>query len=166
VIVFVLIIILGCVFKWDWIGFIVGYSKTTVTKSGNQTTVAIELPQGKTLWDWLQLLIVPAILGIGTIWFTKQQNKANDAANEQQHKTELQIISDNQKEAAFQEYINAMSELLLAKELRKSQGDDEVRAVARIRTLTVLRRLDRERKCHLSVKIDRFSEFLVQYKRI
>src|SRR5260370_40731789 len=39
-----------------------------------------------------------------------------------------------------------MSELLLEKKLRESEPEDEVRTIARVRTLTVLRRLDGERK--------------------
>ena len=39
-----------------------------------------------------------------------------------------------------------MSELLLDKGLRKSAEDDEVRKIARVRTLAVLRRLNGKRK--------------------
>src|SRR5260370_645908 len=39
-----------------------------------------------------------------------------------------------------------MLELLLAKNLRSSTEDEEVQKIARVRTLTVLRRLDAERK--------------------
>ena len=53
---------------------------------------------------------------------------------------------DNQREAALQAYIDKMSKLLLAKNLRHSIEDEEVRKIARVRTLTVLRRLDAERK--------------------
>jgi uncharacterized protein YjbI with pentapeptide repeats len=94
--------------------------------------------KGKTLWDWLNLLgvlAIPAAVGFGTIWFTAQQGKVSNIEH-----------IDNQREAALQAYINAMSELLLDKELHKSQPDDEAQDVARIRTLTVLRRLDGERK--------------------
>ena len=53
---------------------------------------------------------------------------------------------DNQREAALQAYIDHMSKLLLAQNLRHSREDEEVRKIARVRTLTVLRRLDAERK--------------------
>ncbi len=53
---------------------------------------------------------------------------------------------ENQREAALQAYIDHMSQLLLAQNLRHSTEDEEVRKVARVRTLTVLRRLDAERK--------------------
>ncbi len=53
---------------------------------------------------------------------------------------------DNQREAALQAYIDKMSQLLLAQNLRHSIENEEVRKIARVRTLTVLRRLDAERK--------------------
>jgi uncharacterized protein YjbI with pentapeptide repeats len=53
---------------------------------------------------------------------------------------------DNQREAALQAYIDHMSKLLLAQNLRHSLENEEVRKIARGRTLTVLRRLDAERK--------------------
>ncbi len=53
---------------------------------------------------------------------------------------------DTQREAALQAYIDHMSKLLLAQNLRHATEDEEVRKIARVRTLTVLRRLDAERK--------------------
>ncbi len=93
---------------------------------------------GKTLWDWLNLLgvlAIPTVVGLGTIWFTRQQAKVSDTENK-----------DNQCEAALQDYINKMSELLLDRKLRESTEDAEVRTIARVRTLTVLARLDPIRK--------------------
>jgi hypothetical protein len=93
---------------------------------------------GKTLWDWFNLfgvLAIPAAVGLGTIWFTRQQAKVSDAE-----------VKDNQREAALQDYIEKMSELLLHENLRKSAEDAEVRTIARVRTLTVLPRLDADRK--------------------
>jgi uncharacterized protein YjbI with pentapeptide repeats/MoxR-like ATPase len=56
------------------------------------------------------------------------------------------ILRDNQREAALQSYLDQMSELLLEKRLRDSSPHDESRNIARVRTLTVLRRLDAGRK--------------------
>jgi hypothetical protein len=53
---------------------------------------------------------------------------------------------DNQREAALQAYIDHISKLLLAQNLRHATEDEEVRKIARVRTLTLLRRLDAERK--------------------
>src|ERR1700736_6777460 len=73
--------------------------------------------KGRTVWDWLGLLAslaIPVAVAFGTLWVTTQQSKASDAANERQHETELQIATDNQREAGLQAYIDKMSDLLLA----------------------------------------------------
>lgn len=101
---------------------------------------------GKTLYDWLQLLIVPVVLAIGGYLFSLTLNRNERKASDKHNQTEREIAQDNQREAALQEYIDKMSELLLEKHLRKSQAEDEVRNIARVRTLTVLSRLDGDRK--------------------
>jgi uncharacterized protein YjbI with pentapeptide repeats len=91
--------------------------------------------RGKTLWDWLELLIIPAVLAGGAMWFSRAE-----------HEAERRIADDRLREAALQGYLDKMTELLLEKELRTSKEEDEVRAVARARTLTALRQLDGARK--------------------
>src|SRR5260221_8071230 len=114
----IVLIIVG--YRFDWTGF-----------NGNNKS-------GKTLWDWIQLvgvLAIPVAVALGTAWFTTKQGQESDKENK-----------DNQHEAALQAYIDKMSELLLANHLRGSTEDEEARKIARVRTLTVLRRLDAERK--------------------
>jgi uncharacterized protein YjbI with pentapeptide repeats len=53
---------------------------------------------------------------------------------------------DNQRETALQAYLDKMSELRLHENLRESKPDGEVRNIARIWTLAVLRGLDPMRK--------------------
>jgi hypothetical protein len=64
-------------------------------------------------------------------------------------RTERGIAIDKQREDALQAYIDKMSELLLEKDLRKSGEDDEVRKIVHVRTLTVLPRLDGNRKARV-----------------
>jgi hypothetical protein len=122
-VVAIALIIIG--YRFDWTGF-----------NGNNKS-------GKTLWDWLQLLAaltIPVVVGFGAVWFTTK-------FSEQQSRTEHEIASDNQCETALQAYIDKMSELLLKEHLGELKSEnEEVRKIARIRTLTVLRRLDAERK--------------------
>ena len=131
-------IILVFVFGWDWTGFSGGESKITITSTAKGTTIAKELQPARTLWDWLGLLAVlaiPVVVGFGAAWFTAQQGEVSDREN-----------TDNQRETALQAYIDNMSELLLHENLRGSAEDAEVRKIARVRTLTVLPRLDKVRK--------------------
>jgi Pentapeptide repeats (8 copies) len=101
---------------------------------------------GKTLWDWLQLLIIPVVLAIAGSIINVTVSRGDQQATKQRAETEREIAKDNQHEASLQIYIDKMSEILLEKHLRKSDKEDEVRKIARVRTLTVLPRLDALRK--------------------
>jgi hypothetical protein len=61
-------------------------------------------------------------------------------------RTEREIIRNNQQEALLQDYVNTMEELLLHEHLRGSAEESEVRTIARVRTVTVLPRLNADRK--------------------
>jgi hypothetical protein len=91
----------------------------------------------KTLWDWLDLLIIPFVLAVGgTVggyFFTRSENRSAQA-----------IAERRAQDQALQEYLNKMSDLLLDDKhpLRESKEDDEVRKLARARTLTALKGFD------------------------
>ncbi len=92
----------------------------------------------KALWDWLQLLAalaIPIVIAAGTLWFSAQQNEVS-----------ARTAQDQQQETAFQTYIDRMSDLLLKHNLHESKDGDEVRNVARLRTITILPQLNGIRK--------------------
>jgi uncharacterized protein YjbI with pentapeptide repeats len=94
----------------------------------------------KTLWEWLGLLVVPAVLAIGGYLFTSSENKkSHDIANKRAE-TDVQIAEQRRHDDALQDYLNHIGELLLDKNpsLRDSEEGDEVRMLARARTLTML----------------------------
>ena len=140
------ILIGGYRLNWAWTGF-----------TGEKETY-------RTLYDWLQLLFIPVVLAIAGFWFNHRERKAAELRAENEQKTanmraleelkfqelhaqtEHEVSQDNQRESALQTYIKDMSELLLNNNLRNSKKDDEVRSIARVRTLTALRRLDPDRK--------------------
>ncbi len=119
-------IIAGYYYDWAW----TGVSDYIRPKNDRE-----EFQRGKTLWDWMQLLIIPAALAGGAVWFNRQEKA-----------TERELATDKQREDALQTYLDTMSNLLLNHGLRNSSEDDEVQQVARSRTLSVLRRLNPERK--------------------
>ena len=89
----------------------------------------------KTLWDWLQLLIIPAVLAVGgTIFNRLLDERSRD------------IATDLQQETALQNYLKEMSKLLTTNKLRESEPGSPERDIARARTLTVLPGLDPLRK--------------------
>jgi uncharacterized protein YjbI with pentapeptide repeats len=101
--------------------------------------------RGKTLWDWLQLLgiiAIPFVVVLASNALTFQQQQATDA----QHKIELSIADDQRQEATLKAYLDDMTSLLLNNRLRDSHPGDEVRKIALIKTLTVVRQLNGSRK--------------------
>src|SRR5437660_377531 len=76
---------------------------------------------GKTLWDWLQLLIVPLVLAIGALLFNLANSRTERQIAIQRYEQNQQIALENQRETALQVYIDRMSELLLDKGLRKTE---------------------------------------------
>ena len=100
VIMIVLIALALAVYKfgWDWTGFNGGYSKVTTTNSPQGITTVKEQSSAKTLWDWLQLLIVPIILAIGGFWLNQMQKSREQRTIKKQAKLERELTNDNQKE--------------------------------------------------------------------
>jgi uncharacterized protein YjbI with pentapeptide repeats len=93
----------------------------------------------KGLWDWLGLIGIPAVIaGVG-IWFNRQQRER-----------ELGIAERRTQDEALQAYLDQMSAMLIPNtdqpSLYKARPGDRFSFVARARTLTVLSRLDYERK--------------------
>jgi hypothetical protein len=130
----VAIIVLGYVREWEWTGLV---------KDKNFSY--------RTLWDWLKLLIVPAVLAMGGYLFTWTANRNS------------QMLAENQmRDAALQTYLDQMGELLIHEKLREASLElheyqnvgvgiaemphVDVNTLAIARTLTVLPRLDADRK--------------------
>ena len=112
-----------------------GYNQVSVVHTNGVITRTETSQPGKTLWDLLQLLIIPLVIAGSGYWFnlTMSRNGQRNAL-------------DNQQDTALKDYIDKMSELLLLKEWNESQPENKVHKIARTRTLTVLRRLDANRK--------------------
>lgn len=116
------------------------------TGFGEYVSPTGEYYRAKTLWDWLQLLIVPVVIALGA-WLLNKNERENE--RELAIKRELldrDIALNKQHQDTLESYFDRMSELLLEKELRKAKHDDEVMSIARTRTLAVLRNVDGERK--------------------
>jgi Flp pilus assembly protein TadB len=56
----------------------------------------------RSLWDWLQLLIVPVVLARGGLWF-----------NAQQREREQQLANERAQDKALQAYLDQMSDMLI-----------------------------------------------------
>ena len=127
---------------------LVGY-KVPWTGFGEYVKPSEKHQPAKTLWDWMQLFLIPAVLVIGAAWFNQRREKLAREIEDRHRDEERAIEGDRRREDRLQNYLDRMTELMLKEGLRTSKPEDEVRGVARARTLTVLRGLDGERKCTL-----------------
>lgn len=136
-------------------------------------TEAEHFQSGKTLWDWLGLAGTLAIPIVLFQFQASEQRRASKRASyekeqaeelakvekeqaEQREKFEKDIAEANLREEAFQAYIDRMSEILINKRNRSelftdtngaknhTNADNPVRDIARIRTVTILRRLEND----------------------
>jgi hypothetical protein len=77
--------------------------------------------QGKTLWDWLDLLLVPILLILllpGANWVVRKAQARNALV-------EQEIALDNHREKAVQIYMDLMTELIIEKGLGSREDHDE-----------------------------------------
>jgi uncharacterized protein YjbI with pentapeptide repeats len=117
--------------RWEWAGF-----------AGSRSS-----GQGpKTVWDWLQLLVIP--LGLAAVAFALNvaQSGREQRREDRRAALERSIASDRRREDALGVYLQQMSGLMLDRGLLTSRQGADSRKIARTLTLSVLRRLDAQRK--------------------
>jgi hypothetical protein len=123
--VIVIIAVCGYVFGWEWTGL-----------------------AKRTFWDWLSLLIVPIVLALGGYFFTRSENRRTREDADRQRSLDREIEDERRQDDMLQAYLDGMSQLLTDKgrPLHRAQRGDSLSTVARAGTLTVLTRLEGERK--------------------
>ncbi len=111
----------------------------------------------RTLWEWLGLLIVPAVLALGGYLFTRSENRRTQDIAERQRALDQKLAEQRTNEARkiaderrqddlLQAYLDQMGSLLLEEDLRNSEENSEARTLAWAWTSTVLSRLNGVRK--------------------
>jgi hypothetical protein len=105
---------------------------------------------GKTVWEWMQLLIVPIALLLITVAFTWQQDARQQQIEDRRAEAERKLAEQRAQDEALQAYLDQMSTLLLEKDL----SDDKVQTLIRARTVTVLSRMDPGRKTQVMQFLD------------
>ena len=134
-------------YQLPWTGF--GEQTTTETTttteiSGGTETVTLTTVErvipGKTLWEWLELIIVSVVVGVGFFLLNrwqKERERSRDLKRKEQEDARDEKLNHH---ATLREYFDAMTELILAGKLE--EPEERTSTVARARTLTVLRELD------------------------
>jgi len=138
--------------QWaDWTGLGQDTSVTITTEKTPQNelvkvirTENIQSP--KTLWDWLNALIFPlSLAGLG-FWVQQMQQKRSELQNA----VDREIANNHLNEEMLQTYLDRLSELLIDQGLHGLKPGSSKHEVAmdviRARTLSILRRLDGDRK--------------------
>jgi Pentapeptide repeats (8 copies) len=127
--------------KWpDWTGF--------GTRTYEQADGEVVQPF-KTAWDWLQLLIVPAVLALAVgIYNQMQTSQANSREDKQAAENRRQAAVANQ-DTIFQSYLGQMSTLMVAKKLLTSKPNSSVSEVGRILTSGFMSAMDGTRKAEV-----------------
>jgi uncharacterized protein YjbI with pentapeptide repeats len=108
------------------------------TGKPQKRSITTETQSARTVWEWLTVLTISAVITVVALMFTARQAQ-------QQRETQFQQASDE----AVQAYYDEMSTLLIEHDLRTSPEDSEARTLARARTLTILSRLDPERRSRI-----------------
>jgi hypothetical protein len=71
--------------------------------------VAIGYSYGVTLWDWLKLLIVPAVIAGGGFWFNQQQRERELQIADQRAQTDQEIADQRRQDNTLLAYLDGMS---------------------------------------------------------
>jgi uncharacterized protein YjbI with pentapeptide repeats len=121
---------------WGWTGFTASprHEETSVDRST------------KTLWEWMQLLIIPLALAAVGFALNSAQSGREQRREDDRAKRERAIAAERVRDDTLSAYLQQMSELMLERELLRSSPGSEIQALARTLTLTALRRLDGRRK--------------------
>lgn len=88
-----------------------------------------------TLWDWLRLAIVPVSLAVAAYLFNLSLRKR------------IEFVEDQREQQnGLEAYLDQLIELSVDKDLRNREELSDIRLLTRARTLTLLWRLDADRK--------------------
>jgi Pentapeptide repeats (8 copies) len=120
---FLTIVIFGYLFGWKWTGF-----------------------DGRTLWDWLKLLLAVAVHAVIAIF--------GQMISTLQYRGQQEAEENRAQDEALQAYLGEMGNLMLEQGLGRSQENnaltpqaiEEIRTLTRARTLTLVRTLAGDRK--------------------
>jgi uncharacterized protein YjbI with pentapeptide repeats len=128
--------------RWNWTGL--------PADLGDPATGRPSAP-AKTLWDWLQLLVVPLVLAVAAFGLNAAQADRDRQSEQGRAEHELQVARDEGRERSLHSYIARMSELILDRRLRigspvSPAHRTNAQMLARTLTLVELHQMDGRRK--------------------
>lgn len=122
-----------------------GFGEQLVRKLPNE-----EVLPAKTLWDWLNLLIIPVVLSMGALALNQAEKRREQRLAQERAAVDRELAAEASREAALQSYFDRLTELLRTGAVHPDAiVNTEVplyALVARARTLSVLPALDPTRR--------------------
>jgi uncharacterized protein YjbI with pentapeptide repeats len=101
----------------------------------------------KTLWDWMQLLIVPLILaGGGYLLNSRTQQYHEELVQQYEKEREEEAAIQRVQNEALRAYLDQMNRLIIEEHLMEEPEDSQLRRLAQAWTLQTLLGLDQDRK--------------------
>ena len=110
-------------YSFPWTGF------------GDFETPTGEFVRGKTLWDWMELALIPLVLSLGALYFSNVQRR-----------TELERAKRSEQADILQNYFDRMQGLILDRGLLEAETASPVTTMAMMLTRTTFDRLEPEQK--------------------
>ena len=137
----------------EWVG--VGEMTRPIPKEDAQ----MEIVPAKTFWDWLDLIVVPAMLAI-IGYFLNQAGKANEKrATKKAAQVQRELAQKRNEDAILRAYLDTMTGLIMSGRLIENEEDqsshrvkherkrqEQLKSVVALRTRVALRQLDPPRK--------------------
>ncbi|MGA1474850.1 MAG: pentapeptide repeat-containing protein [Prochlorothrix sp.] len=118
--------------------------------------------QDRSLWEWMELLIFPVLVGVGAVYFEAKLGGEQERQAEEDRKLERSIATDRYQQQALNQYFDRVTKMLEDNDNSAVLAEDEGGAtftgksdlalsgvevaIIRSRTLTTLRELDGRRK--------------------
>ena len=125
--------------RWGWTGL--------PADSGDGSPARPPRP-AKTLWDWLQLLVVPLVLALAAFALNAAQADRDQHREDRRAADQRVIAEDRAQEDTLRTYFQQMSDLITQSKVegQKPGMVGDTKTLARTLTLVALRRLDGRRK--------------------
>jgi uncharacterized protein YjbI with pentapeptide repeats len=111
-------------------------SKQTWIGLGPYTSPDGKTERGKTLWDWMSLLVAPALIAVVVAAYADRLSSQNS----------YDLQKNSLEETALQDYLDRMNDLLLNEHLAPGDPGSNVAYIAKALTDAVIPELNTERK--------------------
>jgi preprotein translocase subunit Sss1 len=127
-----ILILIGVGYRFEWTGF---------EERDREKSETGEIQRRKTLWDWMDLLLVPLMIAGIASWFTWWQNNSQQGLEARQRAQEAERQAQY---SALQAYLDQMSQLMFERDLLGTEEGDAVFTLAQARTTAIIGQSDEE----------------------